>query len=1692
LSIRRHLPNSPFYTAALTAHTIAAFDAGLKAFEAAPGPTVYAEPDFIAQASGAPVIPNDADFTQLWNLHNTGQTGGVVGADVKAAEAWNTTTGSSDVIVGVIDTGIDYNHPDLAANVWANTAEIAANGLDDDGDGYVDDIRGWNFVAGNNNPLDDNGHGSHTSGTLGAVGGNAVGVTGVCQHVKIMPLKFLSATGSGSNTDAIEAILYATAHHALLTSNSWGGGGFSQAMKDAIDLANLADVGFIAAAGNSANDNDQVPSYPSSFQSPNVIAVAATDASDALTYFSSYGKTSVHIAAPGLSIYSTTKDGGYATMSGTSMATPHVSGACALLKAANPNLTFAQIKQSLLTQADAKPTLVNKTTTGGRLNVEKALVPATTPFVVMGDVVIDDALSGNGDGILSPDEGGLIRIQLRNIGALTSHGVRASIALKTDNPLVSYTHSSRSFGDIAPDATATTSSPFLVYVDPEIPTPTDLAFTVTVTDTDSHTWTLDLTLHVYTISTLSGRVTRLTGGGAVEGATIDIKGTVNTTTVTAADGTYSIPLVNGTYKVIAKAAGLNPSPSRTVTLPPSQASADFVLGHSDVLVSTTALNATLPEDHTATQTFTITNNGDLPLTYTVQEAPDNTFSAAVRNRPTPASWLQTPLFAHAPRKPQEGFPSLIPAPSISASAAAQSLLHTLPFNDGFEVGDWSENWYETNGPDNIREIVSNEHVQGSKSLHLQNVGPDDGHFTGVHGEFDYFVSPGYISFWVKPGADDMASSYVVLTDVYFVWLFDWAWFFANDNGRFYINADVGGNQAFAYTPNTWYHVELRNINWNTHTFDYFVDDALVQAGVPMRNPDYCYGLAYAIIYNYSAGVDAWWDDIKVYADALNWLTVSNRTGTIAPGQTQTLTVTYNANGLNAGTYHGNLVLTTNAALDPNETIPVTMTVTPNVPPVADSQTIQLNEDTLKLVTLSGTDADSTALTARISSLPVNGELFQTSDGVTPGALITASNGHVTDPQWRVLFRPFSNKNGTPCTSFQFVLRDTRNDSTPATVTLNVSPVDDPPVALEDQLSLTPVQAVTPLAVMANDIDYDGDVLSIVSVTDGQHGTVLANPDGTVSYTPDVGFVSGNDAFTYTITDGTSNASATVHVSMGRFMGGSWPTFGHDTGRTGHYPASKGPLRLGQRWVRNLGTGVNHAIAGEGMIFATVKGAGNAGEAVALSASNGQTVWSRPVTANVAINPPSVASGSLVFRCVNSSVDTTVVSLVGNTGGLKWSNTSAQSLASTTFRSPLITHDSVFAGGGQASGLSGLKLADGGKLFQQPLAEENNWTPTFAGSAILTCTGATLRGHDPVHGGVMWSMKPNAADAGGAATVAYGGGHAFFVMNGHLDAVQIVDDQPVFLWEKSDASFVGTPAVSMGKVYAITSAPDSVRVYAAHTGELLATLPLSSAATGQPVLCEDSLIVSGVSKTELFSLTDNTLVQSLAVGGSLTLADGTLLFTDNIAGTVRAFVQAPDVTFSSAAANSVAPINVTFDSPMPDAVIHFTTDGTTPTVASRSLPSGGSLMLVRSVPLKAVATIGGETGNVTEASFTITDTDASGLPDWWQQQYLAGLGNSPTADGDHDGRSNLEEFIAGTDPGTSDRFETSAATDPEHPGQTTLSWASVIGRFYVVEASTDLAVWSPASSMMAGTGNVMTWSESAAGTHKFYRVKVSLP
>jgi len=343
---------------------------------------LYAEPNYIVRTVDSPsaALPNDPLFPQQWDMKNTGQNGGVPGADIDAVPAWGITTGSRAAVVGVVDTGIDYTHPDLMANVWSAPAQFTITFAPGDSITCPAGSHGYDAILNTCNPMDQNDHGTHVSGTIGASGNNDVGIAGVNWTASILGLRFLDATGSGTTADAVRAIDFAlllkaampTAANLRVLSNSWGGSGFSQTLLDAINAANSAGVLFVAAAGNNGADLDTTPMYPASFNTANEIAVAATDDTDALASWSDYSVKSVQIAAPGVNITSTVIGGTYQTWSGTSMATPHVAGAAALVLSAC-TLSTSALKQTLLNSADPIPALAGKVGTGGRLDVYRAV-----------------------------------------------------------------------------------------------------------------------------------------------------------------------------------------------------------------------------------------------------------------------------------------------------------------------------------------------------------------------------------------------------------------------------------------------------------------------------------------------------------------------------------------------------------------------------------------------------------------------------------------------------------------------------------------------------------------------------------------------------------------------------------------------------------------------------------------------------------------------------------------------------------------------------------------------------------------------------------------------------------------------------------------------------------------------------------------------------------------------------------------------------------------------------------------------------------------------------------------------------------------------------------------------------------------------------------------------------------------------
>jgi subtilisin family serine protease len=333
----------------------------------------FVEPDFLVQAQE---LPDDPLFDRQWALYNPGRDR----VDIRAPEAWEIQTGSGKIILAVIDTGIDYLHPDLAKNMWKNSKELPRNGIDDDRNGFTDDVYGWDFAYDDNDPMDRHFHGTLVAGIAGAVTGNSRGIAGTMHEVSLMAVKGLSDRGFGYTSDLVAAIYYAVDNGARVINASWGGGGFLRAMEEALAYAARHNVIFVAAAGNYRRNNDETPFYPASYEGDNIVSVGASDQRDSIAGFSHYGKKSVDLFAPGVHILSTALNGHYVYQSGTSLAAPYVAGCLGLLVSGSPEVPYKAYIKVLVESVIPRPWMKDRCVSGGRLDAHSMLLQRRSMF----------------------------------------------------------------------------------------------------------------------------------------------------------------------------------------------------------------------------------------------------------------------------------------------------------------------------------------------------------------------------------------------------------------------------------------------------------------------------------------------------------------------------------------------------------------------------------------------------------------------------------------------------------------------------------------------------------------------------------------------------------------------------------------------------------------------------------------------------------------------------------------------------------------------------------------------------------------------------------------------------------------------------------------------------------------------------------------------------------------------------------------------------------------------------------------------------------------------------------------------------------------------------------------------------------------------------------------------------------------
>ena len=1526
LSIRRHLPGSDVYLIALPSGSLAGFDAMMAKMNGEHLPVEYAEADPLRFAAST---PNDALFPIQWALHNAGQTGGVPDVDVDAPEAWATTRGNSSLVVAVLDSGLELNHPDLQPNLWVNAAEIASNHIDDDADGFVDNVNGWNFYNETNTLTDSNGHGTHCAGIIGATGNNSIGVSGIVPLVKLMPLVVMNSNGEVVTSDAVAAMNHAVAKRALVTSNSYGGTLSTKTEKAAIDAALAQGILVVCAAGNDypAKNIDSARLYPAAYSSANIISVAATTDVDTRAVFSNYGSVNVDLGAPGVGILSTVTGAQYGYESGTSMACPLVAGACVLVKAAHPMLTWSEIKSAILNSVDPVPALKGLVKTGGRLNAARAVKIGAQPWIEVIQTAVKDAkllgANGNGDGIVNAGEDVTVAITIKNMGPVAATGASTRLTLLQNASDVTLLRDTRTLGTVAVGASLTnntsTALPFLLRISPGA-TEQQVTLVFTHTDSASRSWTSQSTLSIAGTHTLSGKVTLLTGGKPMKGAIVSYTGPITGSVTTLANGTYSARLPDGTYTLTARATGYEPSVPQQITVPSTAAEINFSLGRSVLVVAPTSVAVTQPEQGITSKTLTFTNKGDLPLNLNVQNSSlGNAISTSYYN-----------------------------LPSYGAAHSAQAANAPLPWQDGFESGTSSlvPSRYHEEYEDEFyyyvidyyfatSSVVTDTAAVGRRSLHYRDpwfAGFDN----GMQRRFADGTQPRYISYWVRPGSSTGTSGCFGLEyGTYSSYSKKWSWDIlvsirADAGGRLAVNdllPGSAGDNSVPFTSKTWHHIELRNINWTARRFDYWVNGTLIKAGIPLLGA--ATEATRVHLYNETIEGESWWDELRVLDQDDLWLSHTPSTLALAPGASGTMEVTTSAMNQRPGVYKAQLNVFSNDPVRPQVNVPVTMTVTPhaNIAPVVAGQTVTTIEDTPVVITFTPSDADGDSLTITVLTKPALGKLL-----VNGSELL---NVPTTLPGLSLTYVPSPDGVGAPLTSFTCAATDYRLSSKPATVTIHVTPVDDAVLAVDDYFPVSTAGG-TKCNVLANDREVDGDTLTLTLLSQPARGAAVLNTDHTVTYTPLATFAHGTDTFTYRVDDGQgSTSTAVVTLGRGQLVSPDWTTFAGSMERNSSSPARLNNRPLVQQWSTDVG-GVNlnqAAIVGR-LAVVTSNSVNSESIVTALDLATGTQVWRQNLPVASSTSAPTV-DGGRVFVMQNATRGVlTCLDLM--TGTLLWQAETPGALynlrAPAAFAGQVVIQStsSSVAGAMQYDALTG--------------AEVRRYTTSSGadlcisqGRLLLPRADGTLESYD-ISSGALGQALPGFRDSGGyGVSVAHG-----WRISPSYEEVRLNDGQSAVISTISGA--FGSPAASDGVELCIAAFEGGLlRLYNMRSRKLLRSFDTGRIdSLRAPLLLADAVLASTpyTTTTYVFQRSTGQRLQTLPVGGELSVAHGFLVVARGD-GVVSGWT-APSATAHAPVA-SILTLDGTEDTPLPISLTGTDVDpGTTLSAVITALPTKGML------------------------------------------------------------------------------------------------------------------------------------------------------
>ena len=1044
------------------------------------GAVEYVEPNYILRHTAT---PNDPNLKSQWALPK-----------MQASKAWEITKGAPSVIVAVIDTGIDYNHPDLQGNIWKNPGEIAGNRKDDDGNGFVDDVYGWDFANNDNDPMDGNRHGTHVAGTIAAATNNDKHVAGVAWQTKLVAVKFLSDGGYGSTADAIDSIAYCAAMNFPISNNSWGGGGYSKALKDVIKKAGDKGQLFCAAAGNrSGNDNDKKPFYPASYDCANVISVAASDSNDKLAYFSCYGKTTVDIAAPGVNILNLLPNNRIGNLSGTSMATPHVAGAAALILSQNPSAGHQDMKNILMNTVDPIAAFKGKMVAEGRLNLLKVVEATGSKWLSVspsqGTVGVGKEVRIN----VNVDATQLVAGQRKAIVAFstndpTAKTIELPVTVKvTGEPKMELSAKSFNFGE--------------VWVNQR----KEVKLTIRNKGTDTL------------------RISAFTTGNSAFGTILK---SLEVAAKTEEDMViFAAPQQSGNIK----------SNLTIVSNDPDQRNVNVSLEVKAVTPPSLAINPIsieykLEPNQKGEKQITISNSGQATGSWNAKIVELD----KKRSRTHDMNSLVAGLNAdgRAPEFTEPGNP-LIDFGASSDDNKSHKNAHRFEganTKNGLEVavlGAEQSSTLINFG----KELAKKNMISGVTTINVQSLIPKENELSA----FDSIIVYSNYAYRNRNDLGNAISTYAkngggVVTmngeNVYFANSENWSlggnWRSENYSIFSIQKRYSRGKSEMGQIklPSHPLMQEVKSLSGSLRILHQSPESgskvaALWRDGTPLVT--FRESPASVVDLNFFPTHGAWdakTDGFLLITNALEWaaqggapkwITGNPLAGTVTGGDTNQQKLSFDATSLDEGNYTAEVQFTTNDPKNPYQAAKVKLIVRENQAPVANSQTINLNEDGRVAFEINAKDEDGDQLSYSIVGQPQNGTL----GGKAPNLTYT----------------PKPNFNGTDTLSFKAF--DGRKYSNIAQVTFKVKAVNDAPWARSSEVNASEDEF------FAIDLEYgdpDGDNLQLTFTKSPQHGLVW-NEFGEWYYLPDSHY-NGQDSISFTVTDGKlTSEEATVTIKL---------------------------------------------------------------------------------------------------------------------------------------------------------------------------------------------------------------------------------------------------------------------------------------------------------------------------------------------------------------------------------------------------------------------------------------------------------------------------------------------------------------------------------------------------------------------------------